>query len=295
VRAARPLARETSAGGARRVGWSLGSSRRQMPLVVARPREMERRRATPPGSGGRHGGWGQSHPEVSSHPSASWGRRVDETGAGIGRSRGCARGLFWLQKSTRGTGSKSVFARARETGSASVGSSLPAACSGGERVLEAGSRRQSREHGGGLSMILRFGVATRRKSGERAGGGESHEAGELERARRSAEERALVEGRRPGIDEAAVFDEAAVEAVSGGLPGAGPAARQAWARAGSRQRASEVTSQARLAVDNAAVGRCSAEGLFDRSSARTARRHAHHAIRETARKLGRGRDGLWQG
>jgi hypothetical protein len=34
-----------------------------------------------------------------------------------------------------------------------VGSSHPASCSDGERASEAGSRRQSREHGGGLSMI----------------------------------------------------------------------------------------------------------------------------------------------
>jgi hypothetical protein len=35
-----------------------------------------------------------------------------------------------------------------------IGSSHPASCSDGERASEAGSRRQSREHGGGLSMIL---------------------------------------------------------------------------------------------------------------------------------------------
>jgi hypothetical protein len=66
------------------------------------------RSAASPGSGGRHGGWLQPHPEVSSQFSASWARRVDELGPGIGRSCGCARGLFWLQKSTRGTWSKSA-------------------------------------------------------------------------------------------------------------------------------------------------------------------------------------------
>jgi hypothetical protein len=51
------------------------------------------RRAAPPGSSSRHGGWLQPHPEGSSQFSASWARRVDEPGAGIGRSCGCARGL----------------------------------------------------------------------------------------------------------------------------------------------------------------------------------------------------------
>jgi len=44
-------------------------------------------------------------------------------------------------------------------------------------------------------------------------------------AGRSAGERALVEGRRPGVGEAAVFDEAAVEAMPGGFTGEGPVAR----------------------------------------------------------------------
>jgi len=104
----------------------------------------------------------------------------------------------------------------------------------GERVSEAGSRRQSREYGGGLSMILRAAQAA------------------------LAGERALVEGRRPGIGEAVVFDETAAEAVPGGFAGKVRPKGRAGSE-GSRQRASEATSQARLAVDNAAVGRCSAE------------------------------------
>jgi len=101
AKAGRPLTRETSAGGARRVGWSLIEASSRRPSRAARL--GDKRRATPPGSGGRHGGWLQPHPEVSSQPSASWARRVGELGAGIGRSSGCARGLNWLQKSTRGT------------------------------------------------------------------------------------------------------------------------------------------------------------------------------------------------
>jgi len=73
-----------------------------------------------------------------------------------------------------------------------------------------------------------------------------------------ARETVLVEGRRPGVDEAVVFDETAAGAASGGSNG------EIWLRGqvgseGSRQRASEATSHARLAVDNAAVGRCIAE------------------------------------
>jgi len=100
VKAGQPLTREPSTGGARRAGWSLGSDRRPF-RGAARLDEMDRR-ATPPGSGDRHGGWLQTHPELASQPSASWGRHADELGTGIGRSSGCARGLFWLQKSMRG-------------------------------------------------------------------------------------------------------------------------------------------------------------------------------------------------
>jgi len=73
-----------------------------------------------------------------------------------------------------------------------------------------------------------------------------------------AGETALVEGRRPGVDEAVVFDETAAEATPGGATGeARPKGR--ISPGGSRQRASEATSQARLAVENAAAGRCTAE------------------------------------
>jgi len=84
VKAGRPLARETSAGGARRVVRSLGSAWR-----VSGSQGSDANVGQPsPGSGGRHGGWPQNRPEVSSQSSASWARRVDEPGAGIGRSVG---------------------------------------------------------------------------------------------------------------------------------------------------------------------------------------------------------------
>jgi len=76
-----------------------------------------------------------------------------------------------------------------------VGSSSPASCSGCKRASEAGSRRQSRGNGGGFSTIPDGGASLR--TGERA----------------------LVEGRRLGSDEAVVFDETAVEAGLAASPG----------------------------------------------------------------------------
>jgi len=73
TRVGRPLARETSAGGARRASGSLGSRGRPA-RRVARPGERERR-ATSPESGGRRGGWRQTHPEVTPSP-AQAGRAV---------------------------------------------------------------------------------------------------------------------------------------------------------------------------------------------------------------------------
>jgi len=105
----------------------------------------------------------------------------------------------------------------------------------GERVSEAGSRRQSRGHGGGLSMILRGGASCPRR-------GESTRRGKASWYRRSGASLTRQQRRR-------------CLAVSPGRFGRKAGA----ARAGPRQRASEATSQARLAVENAAVGRCSAE------------------------------------
>jgi len=124
----------------------------------------------------------------------------------------------------------------------------------GERVLEAGSRRQSRGHGGGLSMILRTAQAV------------------------LAGERALVEGRRPGIGEAVVLDGTAVEAVPGGFTG----------RVGPKGRAGSggiATEGVRGYVASSARGRKRRSrevprgGAFDRSSARTAWHHELTPVR----------------
>lgn len=150
----------------------------------------------------------------------------------------------------------------RVTAAGSVGSSLPASCLahvlGGERVFEAGSRRQSREHGGGLSMILRLGAAAQAKAKRWLGGGREPE-------RRKRKRTSLLQGREHSSREGVLVSAKRSSltrrrrrrclAVSPGRLGrkAGSARRRP------RQRASEATSQARLAVENAAVGRCSAE------------------------------------
>jgi len=87
---------------------------------------------------------------------AQAGCAVSTKGTGIGRSRGCARGLFWLQKSTRGTWSRLLLSGPeRETGGERAGSSQPALCSGGERVSEAGSRLKTPRPGGAARRSVR--------------------------------------------------------------------------------------------------------------------------------------------
>jgi hypothetical protein len=96
-------------------------------------------------------------------------------------------------------------------------------------------------------------------------------------ASRPAGERALVEGRRPGVGEAAVFDETAAEAVPGGFAGK----VRPKGRIGSRGIATEGV---RSYVASSARGRqrrsreVQRGGAFDRSSARTARHHAHRQL-----------------
>jgi hypothetical protein len=90
-----------------------------------------------------------------------------KTGPGIGRSCGCARGLFWLQKSTRGTWSGSAPRRSSAAGSA--GSSLPASCSvarkGARSRLTAakpGARWRAVDDPAGGASRSRRGESTRR-------------------------------------------------------------------------------------------------------------------------------------
>jgi len=139
------------------------------------------------------------------------------------------------------------------TSSEGVGSSHPASCSGGEGASEAGSWRRSRDHGGGLSPIPEGGAS------------------------RSAGERALVEGRRPGFDEAVVFDEAAVEASLAAFAG--------WIRPKGRSRTERAATEGvRGYVASSARGRkrrgreAQRGGAFDRGSARTAQRPRHVGV-----------------
>jgi len=106
-------------------------------------------------------------------------------------------------------------------------------------VSEAGSRRQSREHGGGLPK------------------------GSIRRWK------AL------GPQDAAGFDESGGGIGSGFLRTRGFGLQSR----GERQRAPEVKGRARFAVDNTAAGRRRSEGLSFAAPARTARRHRQREAR----------------
>jgi len=158
----------------------------------------------------------------------------------------------------------------RATVAERVGSSLPASCSGSEGVTEAGARRQSRGYGGGLSMILRLGGAARAAARRRA---RARAAKAVQQGREhSSREGVLVSAKQP------VFDETAAEAVPGGFAGV----VRPKGRIGSRGIATEGV---RGYVASSARGRqrrsreVQRGGAFDRSSARTARHHAHRRAR----------------
>ena len=163
----------------------------------------------------------------------------------------------------------------RGTAVGSVGSSLPASCSGSERVTEAGARRQSRGYGGGLSMILCLGAAARAAARRRARAGAAQAA--QQGREHSSREGVLVSAKRR------VFDETSVEAVPGGCAGV----VRPKGRIGSREVATEGV---RGYVASSARGRqhrgreVQRGGAFDRSSARTARHHAHRRRRGNPRR-----------
>jgi hypothetical protein len=104
ARAGRPLARETSADIGRK------------PFQSRKAREGRKRRRHPDSAVDVADGAPTSSGGFSSQSSASWARPVGAREPGIGRSCGCARGLFWLQKSTRGVWSKSVAALGNQRG-----------------------------------------------------------------------------------------------------------------------------------------------------------------------------------
>jgi len=141
------------------------------------------RRAAPPGSGVRHGGWLQPHPEVFLQV-----RR--KPGASSRRAWNGDRSILWLcswivlvaEVGERHLVQVSSSRRprgwpARKALGLAYRPRASCTCSAGERVSEAGSRWQSREHGGGLSMILRLRVvakaAVRRRARARESGSAS--------------------------------------------------------------------------------------------------------------------------
>jgi len=210
VKAGRPLARETSAGGARRVVRSLGSAWR-----VSGSQGSDANVGQPsPGSGGRHGGWPQNHPEGFLPVQRKLGapRRRTWSGGSVD-PLGCARGLFWLQKSARVTWSRQPPRRVTAVGSA--GSSLQPRAS-----CTFWARRGDRSRLAAAKPGARWrAVDDPAPRGGCASSG-SEEGASPGGASRSAGERALVEGRRPGVGEAVVFDETAAEAAPGGVTGA---------------------------------------------------------------------------
>jgi len=167
------------------------------------------------------------------------------------------------------------------------GSSHPASCSGGEGASEARSRWQSRGRGGGLAVIPHslhpaqagWAGASRfswrkpvgRDRGESLGRGGRARGASRARGRAGAEERALVEGRRPGFDEVAVFDETAAEAGPGGFAGrARPRGRIPFGGAATEGVRGYATGSARGRERRRREAQRG--GALDRGSARTAQR-----------------------
>jgi len=121
----------------------------------------------------------------------------------------------------------------------------------GERASKAGSRRQSRENGGGLLVIPRESFSDRSRAVRRTSSGE---------------ERALVDGRRPGSWIPSSLTRRRLKriwlfTVAGFRP----------RRGGARHRVSEATLPARLAVEKTAAGRRRSEGPSIAAPARTER------------------------
>jgi len=139
AQAGRPLARETSAD----VGWKALESRKA--------REGWKRRRHPDSAVDVADG--APTPSGGLPPSPARAGRDPSTGANRG-SGGRAVVLVDCSgcRSRREASGPSRSPR-WVTSVEGVGSSPPASCSGGKRASEAGSRRQSRENGGGLSTI----------------------------------------------------------------------------------------------------------------------------------------------
>lgn len=133
------------------------------------------------------------------------GRVASVVSTGDRLVRGCARGLFRLQKSMGDTRSAPASGSLAEIAARFTRGPVTRVSHGAEgRKRCPKPARAKRRYGGRLSVISRFVFGVCASRGRRRG----------------AEERAPVEGRRPGFAGAAVFDEMAAEAgPSGGQRG----------------------------------------------------------------------------
>lgn len=178
------------------------------------------------------------------------------------KARGCARGLFGLQNATRDVGLTARFQVYQP------GKELPeeAAC---------GFPRRKVGLAPGPGPGSPAATSVRKRRSKPAGGGQAAgtvagslrsrilAAKRLAQARRTrlagVEERALVVGRRPGLDPTAVFDETVVKAGSGDHPRE-PGREVGFGEVGAT-RTPEARQHARCAAENAAHEKPSAEEL----------------------------------
>jgi hypothetical protein len=150
ARAGRPLTRETSADVGRK------------PFENRKAREGQKRRCHPDsavdvadGAPTPSGGLPPSPARAGRDPSAGMDRGSGDRAVVLVDCSGCR-----SRREASGPSRSPRWATSVE----GVGSSHPASCSGGKRASEAGSRRRSRENGGGLSTIPEGGAS--RSAGE---------------------------------------------------------------------------------------------------------------------------------
>jgi hypothetical protein len=203
--------------------------------------------------------------------------------AGDREISGCARGLFWLQKSTSGAGSTPSGMGLAPTPHAREGNlparfclvqrgfcfaqrgeeaSWPARATLSVTVTSPGSVESRRVHAAANPRVRAAAMPSGRAwIPVMRGQGDARATAPVNLG---DAEGFIADGRRPGPASAAAFDEAAERGGPGGTADAVLvlSSRRGVSHAGgSRQRASEATSRARFAADKAATGRQRAEEL----------------------------------